>query len=121
MQEGEIMTKFQKKEKGKPQEELIKQYAGIVLQLKKLEAEKEKLKDVIFAITQERGGMTAEGLIFSVASKPKYQYPEALEAEIKDIELKFDFIKLKMKRAVADGKATVLDKGEYLVAKVAKD
>lgn len=111
--------KFQKK--GKPQEALIKQYAEIVLQLKKLEAEKGKLKDVIFAITQERGGMEAEGLKFSIASKPKYQYPEELVKEIKDIEERQEFIKIKMKRAVADGKATVLDKGEYLVVKVAKD
>jgi multidrug efflux pump subunit AcrB len=117
-EEKTIMGKFIKKT---PQAELIRQYAEIVRQMRDLKAQKEKLDDVIFTITKDRGGMEAEGFKFSIASKPKYQYPEALAAEIRDVEERQEFIKIKMKRAVEEGKATIIDKGEYLVARTLKD
>lgn len=113
------MAKFMKKT---PQAELIKQYAEIVLQLRDLEAQRKKLNDVIFTITKDRGGMEAEGLKFSIVANPaKYQYPEALEAEIKDLEDRQAFLKIKMKRAETEGKARKIDTGEHLVVKTIKD
>lgn len=116
------MAKFVKKQSVDNEDAILAEYVALNIQAKNLEKKITPLKKVVLSIVKGREGpVEVDGMSITIASKPKRQFSDALEAELKAAKDKMDFLAIKVKRAIEDEDFTLIDAGEYVIVKAAKE